>query len=161
MGGLNLTDPSDPLQGLTPKQEKAALLHAAGLDKTTAYQQAYNVTTDNRQTISGGAVRCFENEKVAARVVQLRDEAKRMVLHSGLDLKNFVLSGLVELAATAKSEAVRRQAYETLGKTNVVNLFKDESGDDPSKMADADLERKLEDKLRKVLDKIKVINPNT
>jgi hypothetical protein len=161
MGGMNLIDPSDPIQGLTPKQERAALLHAAGLDKTAAYTQAYNVTTDNKVTISQTAHQVFSNPKVKFRVAQLRKEAAMAISHSALDLKNFVLAGLVELAATAKSEAVRRQAYETLGKTNVVNLFKDETGDDPSKMADADLEKKLETTLRKVLDKVRVINPRT
>lgn len=158
MGGLNLSDPNDPLQGLTPKQEKAALLHAAGLDKSTAYQQAYNVTTEKKNVINRNAVEVFDNPKVKMRVQQLREEATKMVLHSGLDLKNFVLSGLVELAATAKSEAVRRQAYETLGKTNVVALFKEERAEDLNRLSDQELETKLEDKLRQVLDKLKTIN---
>jgi len=82
---------------LTPKQEKFANLYVELGNASEAYRQAYDVTTDNLNTINVKASTLLKESKISLRVKELQEELK---MEHKID-RDFIVKGLLEVISDA------------------------------------------------------------
>ena len=79
--------------GLTPKQEKFANLYVELGNASEAYRQAYNVTTDNLDTIKAKASKLLNQYNISTTIEKLQEEVKE----SHCITRDFIVKGLLEI----------------------------------------------------------------
>lgn len=82
---------------LTPKQEKFANLYVELGNASEAYRRAYDVTTDNINTINVKASTLLKESKISLRVKELQEELK---MEHKID-RDFIVKGLLEVISDA------------------------------------------------------------
>lgn len=144
-----------PLQGLTGKQEKFAILFVAGYSKSEAYREAYNVGVDTKlETVYRNAVSIANNAKVMARIEQLRLGQERQTSYSPAQLRGHIVDEMIGiLFDKATSATGRLKAAELLGKVPGVDLFKTEDEDPRDRLDPEKVRNELARTLQSLLDK--------
>ena len=142
--------------GLTIKQGKFVHAYLKTGNASEAYRQAYDCNGSSDTTINRNAHALLQNDKIAARVEQLEQEAAEV---ARLD-KSMVLAGLLQTARNAEKweqAGPAARCWELLGKALQGGLFTDRSlvGSDQlsreqliEQLADGDpMRRKLAERL--------------
>ncbi len=119
LGAMNTTN-----GGLTPKQQRFVRAYLKTGNASEAYRQAYDCNGSADTTINRNAHALLQNDKIAARVEQLEEQAAEVAC---LD-KAAVLAGLLKTARNAeKWEQAGPQArcWELIGKAVGGGMFVD------------------------------------
>lgn len=85
------------MKKLTPKQEKFANLYVELGNASEAYRQAYDVSTDNLNTIAPKASKLLAEYNISTRVEELRKETSKK--HE-ID-RDYIVKGLLEIISDA------------------------------------------------------------
>ena len=112
--------------GLTPKQQRFVRAYLKTGNASDAYRQAYDCNGSADTTINRNAHALLQNDKIAARVEQLEQEAAEV---ARLD-KSMVLAGLLQTARNAEKweqAGPAARCWELLGKALQGGLFTDRS----------------------------------
>ncbi len=112
--------------GLTPKQQRFVHAYLKTGNASEAYRQAYDCNGSADTTINRNAHALLQNDKIAARVEQLEQEAAEV---ARLD-KSMVLAGLLQTARNAEKweqAGPAARCWELLGKALQGGLFTDRS----------------------------------
>lgn len=116
--------PTDPVTGLTPKQEAFCQAMAReGLNQSDAYRKAYDTTGMADGTIWTQASILRKNQKVADRIADIVAEIRAEDSASRATRAARVVATLEQMMLTAKTDSGRLRAAELLGKT--VGLYRD------------------------------------
>ena len=122
----NSLDPAKPFEGLNFQQDAYCWARLDGLKSVDAYMHAYKIEDKNsRYDVSVAAAQIARNPKVVQRLKELikeRDAQTSLVPRLN---REFVVNGVMELAMHAKSDSVKLRAFELLGKSAGIDLFRD------------------------------------
>lgn len=104
----------EPMDYLTPKQEKFALSVAQGMDQATAYRNAFNVRPKTKpETVWSSASRMLANRKITARVNILRDQiAQQTVLKAAAVLNEIRRIAFADPAGIANPNGTLKRIDE-------------------------------------------------
>lgn len=138
----------DPLEGLTHRMHKFATLCVAGMSNSEAYRVAYEEA--NEVTVKAHATELIRHPAVVRKICELRARAENLSTLSAELSRNFVLNGLMGLALSAEKETVRLGAYQTLGKTVGIDLFRETVRHENVTRTVEDVEQDLKDKLEQL-----------
>jgi len=117
------------------------------MSNTDAYRAAYDCTGMAEFTVSKRASELANHPLVAAKVRELREQTDKQSTLSVALSRNFVLSGLMRLATTAEKESVQLGAYQTLGKTVGIDLFRETVVHETRSRTPEQVEAELKEKL--------------
>jgi hypothetical protein len=112
--------------GLTPKQQRFVRAYLKTGNASQAYRDSYDCNGSADTTINRNAHALLQNDKIAARVEQLEQEAAEV---ARLD-KSMVLAGLLQTARNAEKweqAGPAARCWELLGKALQGGLFTDRS----------------------------------
>lgn len=138
----------DQLEGLTHRMHRFATLLVSGLSNAEAYRIAYD--SADPKTVAAHASEMAHNPAVMRKVCELRARAENLSMLSAELSRNFVLNGLMGLALSAEKETVRLGAYQTLGKTVGIDLFRETVRHENVTRTVEDVEQDLKDKLEQL-----------
>lgn len=98
----------------------------AGLTPVEAYTKNYDTKTSKRSTVYNAARSLEADPRIIQRLTQLREKREaQTVLAQHID-RTFVLQGVAEIATNIGNKPeVRLRAYELLGKSAGVDLFRE------------------------------------
>ena len=138
-------------QGLTVKQEAYAQARYAGKSAYDAYLEAFEPEDPKRGTVNTAAWHLDHNDKILARVAQLR--AERMKESSLLPFLSpeFITDGLMRLAMTAQKETTQLGAYVALGKVAGIDLFRETTRIEKVDRTAEDVDKELKAKLQALM----------
>lgn len=138
-------------QGLTVKQEAYAQARYAGKSAYDAYLEAFEPEDPKRGTVNTAAWHLDHNDKILARVAQLR--AERMKDSSLLPFLSpeFITDGLMRLAMTAQKETTQLGAYVALGKIAGIDLFRETTRVERVDRTAEDVDKELKAKLQALM----------
>ena len=108
---------------LTPKQEKFCLEYLKTGNASAAYRLAYNAENMKPETINRNAFAVLENDKIAARLAELRAPAIEQCQITVLDLIR-ELEEARQAALGAETPQASAAAAATLGKAKLLGLDK-------------------------------------
>lgn len=137
----------DGLQGLTGKQFLFANLLVQGLPKNQAYAVAYDCPTMSPEAVSQAAWELSRHPKVVAKVADLRLKIEHQTTLAPSLSREWILNGIMDLAANAKKENVRLAAYVNLGKVAGIDLFRETTRVERVNRTPEDLDRELQERL--------------
>lgn len=146
--------PDLPLQGLTAKQERFAVLFVCeGLAKSECYRRAYNVGPDTSlPSIYHSATKISQNPKVVQRIAQLQEEFKGTTRYSPEQMRSHAQDELFAiLFDKTASPTARLKAIEMAGKMPGIDLFKEEGRDPTAGMNQDDLKKEITSTLNSLL----------
>ena len=147
-------DPLRVFQGLTAKQEAYAMARFKGSTQREAYMLAYDTEGCTERTIHGAAMDLDRHPAIVARVQQLTAERDR-VSNLSVDLsREFVLNGIMRIALMGQKETTQLRAYELLGKTAGIDLFRETTRVEHVNRTPEDVERELKAKLSEMMKTI-------
>lgn len=142
-------DPVD-FDGLTDRQFRFASLRFQGMPAMDAYRAAYNCQDASYESVGACASRLGGNPYVIAKIASLRDQVDRQSTLSAALSRNFVINGLMGLAVSADKDSVKLGAYQTLGKTVGIDLFRETVRHENVTRTVEDVEQDLKDKLEQL-----------
>jgi phage terminase small subunit len=135
---------------LTGRQELFCQNVLKGMDQTAAYRAAgYKVDESTDKTVWESASKLFANPKVSARINRGRAQQEQSAVHSGLSLRLKIEQTLVGEIDDPESASTMLRACELLGKSDKVRMFLERTADVTEEMSVEDVERALEDHLKK------------
>lgn len=140
-------DDDDAFQGLTSRQYKLATLVFQGLNDTEAYRQAGYGGNMNPQSLGKAAHLAVNNPKVQAKLRELRQQVDAQTTLAPSLSREWILNGIMDLAANAKKENVRLAAYVNLGKVAGIDLFRETTRVERVNRTPEDLDRELQERL--------------
>jgi len=95
--------------GLNPRRKEFCRLVAAGLPAAEAYRDSgFSPIGAN-----AGASRLLATVSIRSEI----DRLQAITVKTGVEIRSFVIDGLLDLAETADTDSARIRAYELLGKT--------------------------------------------
>ena len=112
--------------GLTAKQEGFA--HSVAIELLSlsdAFRKHYSVQNYKPESIWTKAYEISQHVKVRSRIEELAAQKEWELLHDASKLRAWIVSRLQIEAEKASSDSARVAALQTLGKIDVVRLFKD------------------------------------
>lgn len=118
-------DDARPFEGLTTAQHKMVMLMFSGLQQTEAYRAVYDTSHMQESSIYSAARDMAAKPLVVAKLREMRQRAEAQATLAPNLTRNFVLNGVMGLALSASKESVQLAAYQTLGKTVGIDLFRD------------------------------------
>lgn len=147
----NALNPLRVGQGLTVKQEAFAQARHEGKSSHDAYMEAFKPEGWKRDAVNAAAWHLDHNDKVLARVAQLR--AERMKDSSLLQFLSpeFITDGIMRIAMTGEKESVQLQAYALLGKMAGIDLFRETTRVERVDRTAEDVDRELKAKLQSLM----------
>lgn len=149
-----ILDPLRVFQGLTAKQEAYAMARFKGATQMEAYCAAYDVSGSSKETISRNALDADKHPGIVARVQQLTAERDK-VSNLSVDLsREFVLNGIMRIALMGQKETTQLRAYELLGKTAGIDLFRETTRVEHVNRTPEDVERELKARLGEMMKTI-------
>jgi len=117
------------------------------MDGIAAYRAAYHCPDADYDVVRVSSSRLSSNPFVVAKIVSLRDQVTRQsTVAAGLN-RDFVLNGLMGLAVSSDKDSVRLGAYQTLGKTVGIDLFRETVVHETRTRTVEDVETELKQKL--------------
>lgn len=135
------------IDGLTTKQFRFATLVFSGLSNADAYRTAYDCEDASETTIKNRAYETASLPAVQEKIRALRLKVEEQTtLSLGLN-RDFVINGLMRLAQHATKESVQLGAYQTLGKTVGIDLFRETVRHENVTRSVEDVEAELKQKL--------------
>lgn len=148
---VGVLDESDALQGLTSQQFHFALYSFMGDNDAEAYRKAYGYQDSvpgSDPALGQRAHVVANNPKVQAKLLELR--AKQEVSASLVPLlsKSFVLNGVMQLALKADKDSTRLRAYELLGKTVGIDLFRETHVHEKRERTIEEIDAELKERLK-------------
>ncbi len=147
-------DPLRVFQGLTAKQEAYAMARFRGANQYEAYCSAYDVEGCSRETIQRSAVDADRHPAIVARVQQLTAERDRASNLSADLSREFVINGIMRIAMMGQKETTQLRAYELLGKTAGIDLFRETTRVEHVNRTPEDVERELKARLGEMMKTI-------
>lgn len=147
-------DESDALQGLTSQQFHFALYSFMGDNDAAAYRKAYGYpdsTPDNDPNLAYRAHVVANNPKVQAKLFQLRAKHEATASLAPLLSKQFVLNGVMQLALSADKDSTRLRAYELLGKTVGIDLFRETHRVEKTERTVEQIDAELKERLKNLM----------
>lgn len=137
--------------GTTVKQEKFCHEVARGQTLTDAYMAAYDASNMQRNVIQNEASKLMNKPVIQERVRTILKELEEKYLDADAKaIRKHVFSRLMEESRDKGSSASARiKALELLGKMDIVGMFTERKDVDPPAKNVEDLERQLQEKLRK------------
>ena len=152
---MTTLDPDRNFEGLTPRQWRFVQEVFAGASNVEAYRRTYDCEGQAQSTINGNAATVAHHPLVVAKLKAMRLEVEAKVTLAPLVTREFVIQGITNLALHADKDSTKLRAFELLGKTVGVDLFRDVVVKETAERSVADIERELRDKLaslRTVID---------
>lgn len=140
------------IDGLTTKQFRFATLVFSGMSNAEAYRVAYDCSSMNDVSVYGKAAEISNLPAVQEKVRALRVKVEQQSTLSANLNRNFVLNGLMDLAITSTKDSVRLGAYQTLGKTVGIDLFRETVVHETRSRTVEDVEQELKQKLDALRD---------
>lgn len=144
---VNVLREDDGLQGLTSKQFLFANLVIQGLSKTEAYSRVYDVSNMLQETIYKKANEVFNNEKVQAKVRELRLDIERQSTLAPTLTREWILNGIMGIALNGDKDSTRLRAYEDLGKVAGIDLFRETTRVERVTRTPEELDQELQERL--------------
>lgn len=138
------------IDGLTTKQFRFATLVFSGMSNMDAYRSAYDCENMQETSINNRAAELASLPAVQDKVRSLRLQVERQSTLSVEVSRNFILNGLMRLATSAEKESVQLGAYQTLGKTIGIDLFRETVRHETVSRTVEDVEAELKDKLEQL-----------
>lgn len=138
----------DALEGLTSQQQLFVSHIISGMSYIEAYAAAGYEVKPNDPNSRARAAALAVTPAVQAKLRALREERDAKATLAPLLTRDFVVTGIMTMATTAKSETVKLRALQLLGQTAAIDLFRPSS--EPAKRArtteeiDAELKRRLD-----------------
>lgn len=143
-------------QGLTVKQEDYANARLGGLQPLEALKSVYAPNTENYGTLSNMAAQLEANPRIQGRIRQLLAERQQKTSFAPIQVdRDFVIQGVATLALTAAKDADKLKAYDMLGKSVGIDLFRETVIHEKRERSVEDVEKDLRAKLdamRKTID---------
>lgn len=136
-----------PLDGLTSKQWLFVQAVFAGADHTSAYRQVYSAENMAPHTVHTAADELMRHPAIKAKLSAMRQKVEAQSTLAPLVTREFVLNGIMQLAVHADKDSTKLRAFELLGKTVGVDLFRDHVVTTKEERSVADIERELKEKL--------------
>lgn len=118
-------DPDDPFQGMTSKQYAFTMASFSGMSDADAYRTVYDVGDMDNVTLWHNAAALAHHPLVTSKLTELRlrtDDKATLVPFLN---KEWILNGVMQIALHGDKDSTRLRAYETLGKTNGIDLFRE------------------------------------
>ena len=129
--------------------------HQAGLGAKELYRETYYTTGKSQHSIWRVSHRLSRNDKVARRIADLV-AAPQEEEHNQSRIRAYrVTKHLMEMMRSGKTESARLRAAELLGKTVGMFTIKAEVKKIDDDRSLAELEDKLEDELRRRMERLK------
>ncbi len=138
------------VDGLTSWQFRFVSLVFSGMANTEAYRAAYDAHDMADVTVKNLSANLASLPAVQDKVRALRLQVERQSTLSAEVSRNFVLNGLMRLATTAEKESVQLGAYQTLGKTVGIDLFRETVRHETVTRTVDDVEQELKAKLEQL-----------
>jgi predicted transcriptional regulator len=137
--------------GTTVKQEMFCHEVAKGKTLTDAYKAAYDAGNMAPNVIHNEASKLMNKPVIQERVRTILRELEEKYLDADAKaIRKYVFGRLMEESRDKKSSAAARiKALELLGKMDIVGMFTERKDVDPPAKNVEDLERQLQEKLRK------------
>lgn len=122
---------ADPVTGLTPKMEAFCLHLARTGNASEAYREAYNAERMKPETVSRTAAELVADPRIAARLSQLRSDARK---RSGITLAEHLVSlqSLREEARRARQYGPAVSAEMARGKVSGLYDGEGDEGEKPT-----------------------------
>lgn len=141
--------------GLTPKEERMAVLVSKGKPMVEAFATAFGVEGALNANHYETAMELMAREKMQARLHALGEQAVEAISFNSDAIRKHVLTGLIKESKNEKASATARvQALVWLGKVDTVGMFRERTevmAADNRKPEEIEVE--LREKLRKMLMK--------
>lgn len=138
----------DAFEGLNSQQQLFATHVFSGMTYIEAYQAAGYGSSGDIQRMRTRAAQLANEPAIQAKLRALREERDAKATLAPLLTRDFVVTGIMSMATSAKSEAVKLRALQLLGQTAAIDLFRPSS--EPAKRSrttdeiDAELKRRLD-----------------
>jgi hypothetical protein len=144
-------DINDPFGGMTSKMARFVDFSFSGMSDTEAYRQAYDTAHMTESSIYSAARDVAKNPLVTAKLRQLQDarDAKSTLL--AFLNREYVLEGIMKIANTGDKDSVRLRAFELLGKTVGLDLFRETTRVERVDRTPADVDRELKERLQAMM----------
>ena len=143
------------MEGLTAKQWRFVQAVFSGMAHTDAYRSVYDCTGMTVKSVQSTANNLAQLPAVKRKLAAMRLEVESKAVLAPLVTREFVIQGITNLALHADKDSTKLRAFELLGKTVGVDLFRDVVVKETAERSVADIERELRDKLaslRNVID---------
>jgi hypothetical protein len=159
-------DPSKAFQGLTVKMEAYCQARVAGANMVEAYGQAYSTENSSRETMYRASKELEANPRITARINQLVDMRDQATLLGSNNLykqlsKQYVINGVMQLSQTASTDAVKLRAFEMLGKTVGIDLFRDVVVTEKRERSSEEVDKELRERIAQLRQAAIDVTPNS
>lgn len=111
--------------GLTASMDRYCRARFAGANPSEAYRQAYNCERSSAATVANNASDLEADPRIVSRVQQMVERRDTLSSLAPRVTKEFVLNGVVDLALNADKDSTRLRAFELLGKSVGIDLFRE------------------------------------
>lgn len=136
------------MEGLTSKQWQFVQRVFNGANHTEAYRQTYDCSRMQDRTVQVSADELARHPAVVAKLSSMRREVERQSTLAPLITREFVLNGIMQIATNGDKDSTRLRAFELLGKTVGVDLFREHIVKTTEERSVADIEAELRRKLQ-------------
>ena len=120
----------------------------SGFNNTEAYRQIFDTAGQADSTVYGNANALAKNPLIVAKLDELRLKAEQQATLAPTLGRSFVLNGIMALALSSDKDSVKLRAYELLGKTAGIDLFRDTVIHTKDERTIEDVDRELRAKLK-------------
>lgn len=142
-------------QGLTVKMDNYCLARVAGADPSEAWRAAYDAEQCSPETISSHAAKLEADARIVLRIRQLRERQEAQLTLAPKITREWILNGVASIASnTEEKTGDRLKAYEMLGKSAGIDLFRDTIVTERKERTPEDVARELRAKLEALLPTI-------
>lgn len=143
-------DDSDAFEGLTSKQHRFVMHSFSGLSDVAAYRLVYDCRGMNPVVTAHKAAELAHDPLVSAKLRDLRLQVEEQSTLAPTTTRAFVLNGITALALNADKDSTKLRAYELLGKTAGIDLFRDTVRHERTERSVEDVDKELRDRLREL-----------
>jgi len=144
----------DPFGGMTSKMAKFVDLSFSGLSDIEAYRQSYDVSGMAARTIAVRAHEVAHHPLVTVKLRELQEAREAQAILVARLGKEYVLEGIMKIAERGDKDSTRLRAYELLGKTAGIDLFRETTRVEHVNRTPEDVERELKARLGEMMKTI-------
>ena len=144
----------DPFGGMTSKMAKFVDLSFSGLSDIEAYRQSYDISGMTARTVAVRAHEVAHHPLVTVKLRELQEAREAQAILVARLGKEYVLEGIMKIAERGDKDSTRLRAFELLGKTAGIDLFRETTRVEHVNRTPEDVERELKAKLSEMMKTI-------
>ena len=143
-------DDTRAFQGLTTAQHRFVMLMFQGLSNVEAYRAVYDTSHMQESSIYSAARDAAALPLVTAKLREMRQRLEAQSTLAPNLTRELILNGIQAIALAGDKDSTRLRAFELLGKTVGIDLFRDTIVTEKRVRTVDDVERELKDRLEEL-----------